>query len=70
MVAGKLFQTVGLLNEFFFPFRFLLRQIQAATYHEKKQEKNATPLKAMKEQTHISSLLSPFSESGKMVQPD
>jgi hypothetical protein len=44
---GKLFQTAGLLKQFFFPLR-LLQPLQAATYREKKQEKNATPLKSMK----------------------
>jgi hypothetical protein len=37
----------GLLREFLFPLRFL-QSLQAATYYEKKQEKNATPPKAMK----------------------
>jgi hypothetical protein len=37
----------GLPREFLFSLRFP-QFLQAAAYHEKKQEKNATPLKAMK----------------------
>jgi hypothetical protein len=46
MVMGKLFQTAGLLKKFFFPLWFF-QPLQAATYRGKKQEKNATPLKAV-----------------------
>jgi hypothetical protein len=47
VLASKLRQSGALSGEFLFSFRFL-QPLQAAACHEKKQEKNATPVNLMK----------------------